>query len=72
MAEGRNRAHWQHTSSVLALFANAHRDPRKRARPFRPDDFDPTRKRRRGKGRAISVSRLVDDLMGPVEKKRGR
>ena len=40
MAEGRGRAAWAHTSSVLALIANVNRDP-KRQRPFRPADFDP-------------------------------
>lgn len=56
MAEGRNRAHWQHTSSVLALLANAHRDPKKTPRPFKPSDFDPTRNPQRGRRRG-NVSR---------------
>lgn len=40
MAEGRQRENWSHTSATLALLANAHRDPKRRA-PFRPQDFDP-------------------------------
>ncbi|HPD28577.1 MAG TPA: hypothetical protein PLL20_01175 [Phycisphaerae bacterium] len=31
---------WQRTSSLMALIANTHRDPR-RTRAFRPSDFDP-------------------------------
>ena len=40
MAEGRERSEWARASALLALIANAHRDPRK-SRPFKPGDFDP-------------------------------
>ena len=40
MAEARQRHDWQIASSVLALLANCHRDPRK-SRALRPGDFDP-------------------------------
>jgi hypothetical protein len=40
MAEARSRAAWKHTSSVLALVANVHRDP-ERCRARKPEDFDP-------------------------------
>lgn len=40
MAEARSRERWQHTSTILAMLANLHRDPR-RSRAFRPADFDP-------------------------------
>ena len=40
MAEARSREQWNHTSAVLALLANCHRDPKK-TRAFRPSDFDP-------------------------------
>ena len=40
MAEGLGRERWGHTSLICAMFANAHRDP-KRTRPFKPSDFDP-------------------------------
>ena len=40
MAEGRGREHWAHTSAMLALIANAHRNPKKQ-RPFTPADFNP-------------------------------
>jgi hypothetical protein len=32
---------WHHTSSVMALFANANRDPKRRPTPFDPADFTP-------------------------------
>ena len=41
MAEGKARSEWSHTSAILALLANCHRDPKKHSRPFRPEDFDP-------------------------------
>lgn len=40
MAEIRQRHDWSRTSSLMALVANIHRDPRKH-RAFRPGDFDP-------------------------------
>ena len=40
MAEGRQRADWSRTSSLMALIANTQRDPKK-TRAFRPSDFDP-------------------------------
>ena len=46
MAEARTRHDWSQTSSLLALIANAHRD-RKKAKPFKPSDFDPTTGRHR-------------------------
>ncbi|MGD9856510.1 MAG: hypothetical protein AB7U20_16305 [Planctomycetaceae bacterium] len=43
MAESRQSDAWNHTASVLALLANAHRDPKK-TRPLKPADFHPLRK----------------------------
>ncbi|MEW4530204.1 hypothetical protein [Maioricimonas sp. JC845] len=40
MAHLRQRSAWNHTAALLALIANAHRDPKK-TRPFRPTDFHP-------------------------------
>ena len=40
MAEGRGRAEWSRWSNLMALIANANRDPR-RTRAFRPRDFNP-------------------------------
>jgi len=41
MAEARRKHDWSMTSSMMALIANAHRDPKKHG-PFKPTDFDPT------------------------------
>lgn len=52
MAEGRGRLEWGQTAALLALLANAHRDPRK-GRPLTPADFDPyARRGRKGRERA--------------------
>jgi len=40
MAEARTRDNWAHTSAMLAMIANAHRDPKK-TKPFMPADFNP-------------------------------
>ncbi len=44
MAEAKVRDNWAHTSAILAMIANAHRDPKK-TRPFTPADFDPMEQR---------------------------
>jgi len=44
MVEGKQTEEWNHTSAVLAMLANAHRDPKK-TRPFKPGDFHPGVKR---------------------------
>jgi len=40
MAEGLGQERWGHTSALMALIANANRDPRK-SKTFKPDDFNP-------------------------------
>ena len=44
MAESRHRQLWGHTSSVMALIANVHRDSKKQ-RALRPEDFNPMARR---------------------------
>lgn len=44
MAQGASREQWNHTSSLLALLANCHRDPKK-GRARKPADFHPQSKR---------------------------
>lgn len=62
MAEARMESEWDHTSALLTLLANAHRDPKKR-RPFRVEDFHPFRTRRRGTG-----VRITRDNIGLLKK----
>ena len=40
MAGARQQQEWSHTSTLLAMLANCHRDPKK-TRPFKPTDFQP-------------------------------
>jgi hypothetical protein len=40
MAEARSQQAWSHTSAVLALLANVHRDPKK-SRTYKQADFNP-------------------------------
>ena len=46
MAEAKARDEWARASSILAMIANAHRDPKK-TRAYRPSDFSPFEKRRK-------------------------
>jgi hypothetical protein len=40
MCEARERSEWSRMSSLMALTANCHRDPKK-SRALKPKDFDP-------------------------------
>jgi hypothetical protein len=46
MFEGLREQAWSHTSSIMALIANLHRDPKK-SQPFHPHDFNPLKSHRR-------------------------
>ena len=60
MAEARQRHDWSIASSVMALLASVHRDPKKR-RAFKPSDFDPfTRKSDSGQPIPADVRVLKD------------
>ena len=61
MAEGRQKHDWGQTASMLALIANCHRDPKKRPRPFAPDEFMPRSKPRRKA--SVSVERLTNEII---------
>jgi len=56
MAEAKARDEWAHTSCVLAMIANAHRDPKK-TRAYRPSDFSPFEKKRK-QGIAITPGNI--------------
>jgi hypothetical protein len=45
MGEARSQVLWNHTSSVLAMLANIHRDA-KRSKVYHPADFNPHAKKR--------------------------
>lgn len=44
MAEARSSAHWDHTSQLIALLVNIHRDP-KRSQAVTPDQCHPIKQR---------------------------
>ena len=44
MADTKQNEDWNHTAAILAILANAHRDPKK-TRPAKPADFHPYTKR---------------------------
>lgn len=46
MAEAKARHDWARSAALMALIANAHRDPKK-TRPFSPKDFSPVAPDRR-------------------------
>lgn len=41
MVDACRRDEWQHTSAVLAMLANVHRNPKKKPQPFTPAEFNP-------------------------------
>jgi hypothetical protein len=65
MAEARCRERWRHTSALMALLANIHRDP-KRHKPYKPADFDPYEAKdlRRQAVGLSDVGKLKDAFIG--------
>ena len=57
MGEARSQILWSHTSSVLAMLANIHRDT-KRSRTFKPTDFNPHAKTIRHRPEAAGIEVL--------------
>jgi hypothetical protein len=57
MGEARSQQAWAHTSSILALFANLHRDPKK-SRAYKPGDFNPHVRRKPVTIQKVGVSVL--------------
>ncbi|HRF02438.1 MAG TPA: hypothetical protein PLI18_18135 [Pirellulaceae bacterium] len=65
MAEERQRDQWAHTSLVLAVLANLHRDPKRTGR-YTTDDFNPFAAGRSAAPKAgIEVLRAVFVDRGP-------
>ncbi len=72
MAESRAKERWAHTSSVMALIAETNRNPKKRGRPFAPDDFNPfARKRKRKAGSSLTAANIdALQVLLPPEKRK--
>lgn len=69
MADGRSQALWSHTSAVLALLANVHRDPKK-SKAFKPSDFNPHSQKHAGPLPKVKLSEVKGLLMGEAKAKR--
>lgn len=67
-ANARARFEWRQTSSVMALLANVHRNPKK-VGPFKPEDFDPFARRRPGK---VGVEALRVFVRNPAAVRKPR
>lgn len=79
MAEGRSKSLWSHTSEVLAIIAEANRDPEKRSSPFTASMFNPHVPKKSSKQTPLKVvsmrelHSLMPDLPGQMaELARGR
>lgn len=74
MMDARERSEWTRASALMALIANAHRDPRK-GRAFKPSDFDPFANASAGKTAIRADVSVLKDVFihgrAPTEKQRG-
>ncbi len=65
MTQARQQSEWGHTSSILALLANCHRDSKKRPAPFAPEEFNPCKRANREKPVAnVPIGVLKDIFLG--------
>lgn len=75
MAEGRQRDAYARHSSLMALMANANRDPKK-GRRLRPEDFDPfaarDRRKRRRREAVGGFAEMRDAFKGMMNQAGGK
>lgn len=70
MAEGRLRAEWNHTASLMAHMCNVAPFRKKGAKLAKPADFHPYARARGRKTRPVSVAKLADEVMKVAESKK--
>jgi hypothetical protein len=46
MAEERTKMEWEIASTQMAVLANCNRDPKKHATPFKPNEFNPLKRKK--------------------------
>jgi hypothetical protein len=64
MAEARSEQAWMHTSSLLALLANLHRDAKK-TRTYKPSDFNPHLRRKTQTPEKVEINLLKQIFVRP-------
>jgi len=58
--DGAQKDRWNHTAELLALTANAHRNPEERKQPYTSDEFHPYR---RSPGKAVRGTAITGSLI---------
>ena len=69
MGEARSQMLWSHTSSVLAMLANIHRDA-KRSKIYHPSDFNPHAKKRIQPRTMVGVEALKHVFIDRMQEKQ--
>lgn len=63
MADARAKAEWARTSSIMALMAELKRNRKKQLTPFKPSDFDPTKREEKttadDEGQTMTIAQLA-------------
>jgi hypothetical protein len=69
MGEARSQMLWSHTSSVLAMLANIHRDA-KRSKIYHPSDFNPHAKKRTQPRTMVGIEALKHVFIDRMQEKQ--
>ena len=69
MGEARSQVLWNHTSSVLAMLANIHRDA-KRSKIYQPSDFNPHAKKRVQPRTMVGIEALKHVFIDRMQEKQ--
>ena len=69
MGEARSQMLWSHTSSVLAMLANIHRDV-KRSKIYHPSDFNPHAKKRIQPRTMVGIEALKHVFIDRMQEKQ--
>ena len=69
MGEARSQMLWSHTSSVLVMLANIHRDA-KRSKIYHPSDFNPHAKKRIQPRTMVGIEALKHVFIDRMQEKQ--
>jgi hypothetical protein len=69
MGEARSQMLWSHTSSILAMLANIHRDA-KRSKIYHPSDFNPHGKKRNQPRTMVGIEALKHVFIDRMQEKQ--
>lgn len=64
MSRGKQEDQWNHTALLAAMIANSVRDPKKKRKPYQPEDFLPFKRKRKASSGGKEGFKALRALIG--------